>query len=660
MAYQINLTDGTLITTVPDGQLDENTTSLSLIGKNFSGFGETLNENFIKLLENFASTTPPSPSIRGQVWYDSNEAKLKVYNGVTYVPVSSATISGSRPSTLSIGDLWYNNLSNQLFFFDGSNPVLIAPLFTTSQGLSGFQIRSVPDTQNQTRVITLLYNNNVLLGIFSKDRFSLKNTIDGFSGDIQPGFNVGNFSVNVTNPVTGQTENFPLRFRVTVSNAEKLADRDATLYLRSDAPNFTDFQFRIINDLGMSIGTAGQGNFRVSAGNLIVSNGAADRNIVLAVRKGIDTESALQISSNDRTIGLYAEFNDSKVDIGGDLTVNGNLTVNGTTTTINTQNVTIEDKAIELARQTGVTPSDENADQGGIILKGTQDKIIIWSNSPTGTTFPIGVDQSGNPRVMELYSKAWNSSESINLAQSKYYAIDSVPLIEQTNDVPGTKTFRLTQAITRVDGVSSFGKQVFINIGPGALTDPPFLRFENNSISTQQPNQDLLFSPNGTGNILLSNDTRIKNLRNPESGLQGAQDAATREYVDNIFETRTLVFSIDLSDNKPNAYIISQILNNLAPPIEFRTGTVARILCSTLNNSTLQLDLNSLKNPSSTGQFLTDLSGSTGAALTDYSFTPAVLPGSNITVTRIIRTFTLVLSGGNKVWQAGAQQVLAP
>jgi hypothetical protein len=659
MAYQINLTDGTLITSVPDGQIDENTTSLSLIGKNFSGFGEALNENFIKLLENFASTTPPSPSIRGQIWYDSNEAKLKVYNGVTFVPVSSATILESQPTTLSIGDLWYNNLTNQLFFFDGSVPVLIAPLYTSAQGLSGFQVRSVLDTQNQTRVITLLYTNSVLLGIFSKDRFSLKTAIDGFTGEIQPGFNVGNFSTNVRNPVTGEIENFPLRFRVTVSNSEKLADRDATLYLRSDAPNFTDFQFRVLNDLGVSIGTAGQGNIRISAGNLIMSNGAADRNLVLAVRKGIDTENAIQISSENRTINLYSGFLDSETNLGGNLIVNGNLTVNGTTTTINTQNLTIEDKAIELARQTGVTPTDENADQGGIILKGSQDKIIIWSNSPTGTTFPLGVDQSGNPRVMSLYSKAWNSSESLNLAQGRYYAIDGVPLIEQTSDVPGVKTFRLTQAITRVDGVSSFGKQTEINVGPGGLLDPPFLRFENNEISTQQSDQDLLILPNGQGNIILGTDTRIKNLRNPEAGPGGQQDAATREYVDNVFETRTLAFSIDLSDNKNNAYVISQILNNLAPPGEFRVGTIARVLCSTLNNGTLQIDLNNLKNITDL-QFLTNLNGDTGLALTDVSFQPAILSGSTITVTRVIRSFQLILSGNVNVWTFTSQQILAP
>jgi len=92
MAYQINKTDGTIVATVADGQIDQLSTDLTLIGKNYSGFGEALNENLIKLLENFASTTRPTHPIRGQIWFDVSELKLKVYSGTGFQPVSSATI----------------------------------------------------------------------------------------------------------------------------------------------------------------------------------------------------------------------------------------------------------------------------------------------------------------------------------------------------------------------------------------------------------------------------------------------------------------------------------------------------------------------------------------------------------------------------------------
>ena len=192
MAYQVNKTDGTVVATVADGQLDTLSTDLTLIGKNYSGFGEALNENFIKLLENFASTSRPTHPIRGQIWFDTSELKLKVYNGAEFLPVSSATISTTQPSTLSVGDLWYNDLDEQLFFFDGTNPILLGPAYSATQGLSGLKVQSILDTLNQTRVVTFLYTNGILLGIFSKDDFFIKNSIVGYGNAgtrIIPGFN---------------------------------------------------------------------------------------------------------------------------------------------------------------------------------------------------------------------------------------------------------------------------------------------------------------------------------------------------------------------------------------------------------------------------------------------------------------------------------------
>ena len=132
MAYQINKTDGTIVATVADGQVDQLSTDLTLIGKNYSGFGEALNENFIKLLENFASTTRPTHPIRGQIWFDVAELKLKVYSGTGFQPVSSATISNTQPSNLGVGDLWFNDVDRQLYFFDGTNTILLAPAYSAS------------------------------------------------------------------------------------------------------------------------------------------------------------------------------------------------------------------------------------------------------------------------------------------------------------------------------------------------------------------------------------------------------------------------------------------------------------------------------------------------------------------------------------------------
>ena len=71
MAYTINKTDGTAITTITDGTSD-NTTTLQLFGKSFSGFGEGLNENLVKLLENSASTSAPTAPLKGELWMDTS------------------------------------------------------------------------------------------------------------------------------------------------------------------------------------------------------------------------------------------------------------------------------------------------------------------------------------------------------------------------------------------------------------------------------------------------------------------------------------------------------------------------------------------------------------------------------------------------------------
>jgi len=634
MAYQINKTDGSLLTAVPDSQVDENSTNLTLIGKNYSGFGEAFNENLIKLLENFSDTRAPDKPIRGQLWFDVSESKIKVYNGNRFVPVSSATISNSRPESLGIGDLWFDSIRKQLFFFDGTDTILLAPLYSASQNLSGFQIRSILDSLNQTRVISLLYNNGILLGIFSKDAFTPKNPIEGFVGSIEPGFNSGSLP--------------GLKFRVTATNAEQLGGADALTYVRRDTSNSINGQLRITSNLGVVIGDGGQGNFVINDGNLIITNAAAGRNINLSVRRGIDQESALVISAEDRIIDLYPEFENSLVRVGGNLTVNGNLTVQGTTTTINTANITIEDKAIELASLPSGDTTDITADEGGIILNGATPKVILWSNTGNSSYPFVGGG---------LYSQAWNSSENINLGTNKYYAIDGVPIVEQTSTTPGSKTFKLTAAVTAIDGVTSFGKQNSITVGPGTINDPAFLRLEDNIIFTEQLDQDLVLFPNGNGNVVLQGSPRITGLSNPAAGEIGKQDAATREYVDNQISTKEIVLSIDLSDGKPNSYIINNILNgpNIVSPglVEdittasargrvslYRNGTKIRMLCSILSNSSTSVDLNSLINQS-TSIFSTPSSG-TASAVTNVALSQALLPGATVAVTRLIKIFEMI------------------
>ena len=614
MAYQINKTDGTIVATVADGQIDTLSTDITLIGKNYSGFGEALNENFIKLLENFSSTAAPIRPIRGQVWFDTSENKLKVYNGSTFIPVSSATISSTEPDTLSIGDLWFDNTGGQLYFYDGANPILLGPAYSALQGLSGLKVESILDTLNQTRVITYLYNNGILLGIFSKDSFTPKSEIIGFSGSIQPGFNAGTLA--------------GLKFNVTCTNSEQLGGAPATTYVRTDTSNAINGQLRITTDLGLVVGSAGQLNLFVTSGDIYMSNAATDKNLILNVRRGINQENALVVNSTNREIRLYDGFINSTVITGGNLVISGNLTVNGTTTTINTTNVTVEDKNITIANVG--SPTDITADGAGITIKGTTDKTIAYS-------------QTNN----------WlDISEDINLASEKSYLIGGLPMIQPI--LPFTGNYKLGPQITEIPGVTAFGTQTRVDIGPGI---PPVarLRLENNRISTLSSNFDIELEPDGTGNVVLIGSPKITGMADPTS----AQDAATKEYVDNRIESRALVFSMDLSDGKSNTYIINNILNNLAPVAEYRLGTVARILCTLISNSNTSLDINALPPNISTAPFITNhLTGSSAPAVTNISFPTANIAAPSVSTTRIIKEFTI--TGAPKSWSWTSDTVLPP
>ena len=304
MAYQINKTDGTIVATVADGQVDDRSTDITLIGKNYSGFGEIFNENLIKILENFAESTQPDHPLRGQIWFDSSESKLKVYNGVSFVPVSSATISSTQPSTLATGDLWYDDVGEQLFFFDGTSAILLAPAYSSSQSISGLRVDTILDTLNQTRVITSLYNNGILLGIFAKDSFTPKIAITGYTGSIAPGFNVGTLA------------NF--KIRATCTNSDSLGGAPATTYVRTDTTNAINGQLQITVDDGLLVGSANNGSLFVTTGDLTLANSSSNKNITFSVNRSDTQENAIVINSNARSIGLYPTIASSTVNLGGD------------------------------------------------------------------------------------------------------------------------------------------------------------------------------------------------------------------------------------------------------------------------------------------------------------------------------------------------------
>ncbi len=105
MAYTIVKSDGTVLTTIPDGTINTTSTSLGLPGRNYAGYGQYLDTNFVHMVENFADGTVPQNPIRGQLWFDTNTNTLKVCpaDGTTNAAAWLSLTSTASGGTTSFG-----------------------------------------------------------------------------------------------------------------------------------------------------------------------------------------------------------------------------------------------------------------------------------------------------------------------------------------------------------------------------------------------------------------------------------------------------------------------------------------------------------------------------------------------------------------------------
>lgn len=273
MAYTVNKTSGAVLTTIADGTIDT-TTDLTLIGKNYSGYGELLNENFVKILENFSNSSQPASPVEGQIWWDSSNDLLKVYNGTTFKVISGSTSSASQPSGAIAGDLWFDSANQQLYVYNGASWVLIGPSFTSVTGTSGAVVETVADNLGSNHVVVKFYANETVVGIVSKDAtFTPQSAISGFA-TVAPGF-------QLSTAVTGAT------FKGDATNAQLLDNLDSTQFLRSDTNDTTTGILTVANDSGVIVGADNDLTLTVSGANALISNATSDGDILVRVNKSV-------------------------------------------------------------------------------------------------------------------------------------------------------------------------------------------------------------------------------------------------------------------------------------------------------------------------------------------------------------------------------------
>jgi hypothetical protein len=370
MAYTINLTDGSVFATIADGTVNTNS-SMILVGKNYAGYGEFLDENFIHLLENGANTTAPSAPLTGQLWWDKTNFLLKVYNGTIFKTISAATSSATAPTSNVQGDLWYDTVNQQVKVYTGAAFIVVGPAFSSSQGTTGAIPETINDSGASPHFVTSLYVNNTRVAIVSKD------------ATFTPAAPVNADFPSIFNGITLYNSGSPV-FGGSATNAQLLDNLDSTDFMRATANTTTSGTVRINNDLGLFVGTGNAAVISETGNDGVVRSGISGGNLIIQANVGgtlFDVARALGAS------GIFAVSNAATV--GTTLSVTGNITG---------ANLNTGAQVVAIGNVTG----------GNIVTAG----VVTAAGTITSTANVVG----GNLRTVGLVSASGNITSAANVA----------------------------------------------------------------------------------------------------------------------------------------------------------------------------------------------------------------------------------------------------
>jgi hypothetical protein len=297
MAYTINLTDGTIFAVVADGTINT-TSSMILVGKNYAGYGEFLDENFVHLLENGANTTAPGAPLTGQLWWDKTTNTLKAYNGTTFKTISGAAASSTAPTSNATGDLWYDTVNAQLKVWSGTAWILIGPAFTAGTGTTGAIVDTITDNTATSHVVIKLFVNNQVVGIVSKDAaFTPQIAISGFT-TVRPG-------ITLATTISGVSQ----LFQGIATDSQLLDGLDSTDFLSSISNDTTSGTLGVLNDGGLSVGVNQSAKISITGNDVYFRNQTQDGNILIQINNGGVTTTIGTIYGANSTINFGNALN---------------------------------------------------------------------------------------------------------------------------------------------------------------------------------------------------------------------------------------------------------------------------------------------------------------------------------------------------------------
>jgi hypothetical protein len=283
MAYNITLTNGSALIAggLPDGTIDSTNSSLTLVGKNYPGYGLFLNQNMVRLMENFSNSAAPTAPLPGQLWWNSATKNLSVNTAATkgtasaaFKTITTMTFSSSAPNNPVSGEQWYDTIGGQLKVWAGSW-ITIGPAATTATGNSG----AIPDTiaatsPSATYVVLKFFIDNVLVGIWNKEA-SFTTAVAGFA-TVNRGLNL---STALSQAFYGNAD---------VANnlyVGGIAVPGAS-FLRSDTSGTVNGSLSLTNDSGLTFGAAGDFIGSVSSGVVTLRNQTNNKDLILSLRTG--------------------------------------------------------------------------------------------------------------------------------------------------------------------------------------------------------------------------------------------------------------------------------------------------------------------------------------------------------------------------------------
>jgi hypothetical protein len=315
MAYQVNRYNGAFLVSVADGTIDS-TTNIRFVGKNYAGYGQVQNENFLHLLEHFAGAVQPSKPLAGQLWYDSTDRKIKVYDGTRFRPVGGANATATAPLGLSAGEFWFDSLAQQLYCWTGSEYTLIGPESPSTLGETSVTSLTVKDDGNENKTIARIKAGGVDIAIISKDTFNLSNadkTILPNFGRIKKGITlIGTDNDDgVTSTASGAV------IWGTASSSQKLVDAsDSSIFYTSDDivlkaepsfPNLVNF-----SDSGFTFTASAAvkaSMFLEDATDIVIQNQSAS-NIKFKIRiSSSETRTLANITTSAILPGIDSSYN---------------------------------------------------------------------------------------------------------------------------------------------------------------------------------------------------------------------------------------------------------------------------------------------------------------------------------------------------------------